>query len=131
MARGELRTFAACIAPCSVKAYGRYLMFWPRPGFKVANGDLESSASSGVSWNMKSSGKRSALRLTWPLAARRALRGEHDRVCNHGAQHLNLAPGGAVRDPLLRQVRCAAIEILHLKGEARQVRRHLGAGGGL
>src|SRR5438132_11632035 len=25
MARGELRTLAACIAPCSVNAYGRYL----------------------------------------------------------------------------------------------------------
>ena len=31
---------------------------------KVANCDLETSASSFVSWNMKSSGKRSILRLT-------------------------------------------------------------------
>jgi hypothetical protein len=52
MARGLFRTLAAWMAPCSVKAKGRYLMFWPRPVFKVANCDLERSASSGVSWNM-------------------------------------------------------------------------------
>ena len=32
--------------------------------FKVANCDLEDSASSRVSWNIKSSGKRSILRFT-------------------------------------------------------------------
>ena len=31
-------------------------MFWPRPLFKIADCDLESSASARVSWNMKSSG---------------------------------------------------------------------------
>jgi hypothetical protein len=36
---------------------------------------------------------------------------------------------GAVPDPLLRQVRCAAIKIFHLKGEARQVRRRLAPSG--
>jgi hypothetical protein len=50
-------------------------------------------------------------------------------VSDHGAQHLNLAPLGAVPDPLLRQVRCAAIKIFHLKGEARQVRRRLAPSG--
>jgi len=29
------------MAPCSVKACGRYLMLWPRPLFKVAICDLE------------------------------------------------------------------------------------------
>lgn len=38
-ARGLLSTLAAMIAPCSVKAYGRYLRCWPR--FKVANCDLK------------------------------------------------------------------------------------------
>jgi hypothetical protein len=32
---------ATRIAPCSVNAYGRYLMFWPRPLFKLAICDLE------------------------------------------------------------------------------------------
>src|SRR5882757_3305994 len=40
-ARELLRTVAAMMAPCSVKAYGRNLMFWPRPGFKVTDCDLE------------------------------------------------------------------------------------------
>ena len=39
-------------------------MFWPRPGFKVTNCDLEPAVSAVVSWKRKSSGKRSALRLT-------------------------------------------------------------------
>src|SRR5688500_18102846 len=58
-ARGELRILATWIAPYSVKACGRYLMFWPRPGFKITDCDLESAASSRVRRNMKSSGKRS------------------------------------------------------------------------
>jgi hypothetical protein len=37
------------------------------PAVKIANCDLESSTSSCVSWNMKSSGKRRALRLTASL----------------------------------------------------------------
>jgi len=41
---------------------GRYLMFWPRPLFKVAKCDLERSTSAAVSWSMKSSGKRSPFR---------------------------------------------------------------------
>jgi len=67
------------IAPCSVKARGRYLMFLPLfkvadcdldpseclpSGSKVASCDLEAIASSQVSWNMKSSGNRSMLRFT-------------------------------------------------------------------
>ena len=32
MARGLLRMLAAMMAPCSVKARGRYLRCWPRPG---------------------------------------------------------------------------------------------------
>src|SRR6185312_733510 len=53
---------AAMMAPCSVKAYGRYLRCCPRPAFKVANCDLKAACSSAVSWNMKSAGKRSRLR---------------------------------------------------------------------
>ena len=47
---GLFKMLAAMIAPCSVKARGRYLMFWPR--FKVTICDLErrtASASSKVS----------------------------------------------------------------------------------
>src|SRR5579862_7977657 len=59
------------MAPCSANAYGRYLMFWPRPGFKITDCDLESAASFRVSSNMKSSGKRSPLRLiAWLIAGR-------------------------------------------------------------
>jgi len=65
VARGLLSTLAAMIAPCSVKAAGRYLMFCPR--FKVTICDLERwmpSASTNVKRNMKSAGNLSALRLT-------------------------------------------------------------------
>ena len=54
-------------APCSVKAWGRYLRCWPRPVFKVANCDLRESHSSLESSNMKSAGKRSELRRTCSL----------------------------------------------------------------
>ena len=47
----------------SVKANGRYLIFRPPPLFKITDCDLESSASVLARWNMKSSGKRSILRL--------------------------------------------------------------------
>ena len=39
----------------------------PRPPFKVANCDLKDVSSSGVSWSIKSSGKRSRLRRTCSL----------------------------------------------------------------
>jgi len=42
----------------------RYFLCCPRPVFKVTNCDLEDSYSSGDNWNMKSSGNRSAFRLT-------------------------------------------------------------------
>ena len=58
---------AAIIAPCSVKTFGRYLRCWPRPSFKVANCDLKELISSVVSWNIKSAGKRLALRRTCSL----------------------------------------------------------------
>ena len=47
--------------PYSVKAKGRYLMLCPCPVFKVTDCDLENSASSLVSSNMNSIGKRSIL----------------------------------------------------------------------
>ena len=53
-ARGLLSTLAAMRAPCSVKAYGKYLIFAPR--FKITSCDLERctfSASSRVNWNKK------------------------------------------------------------------------------
>ena len=75
MARLLRRTLESMATPCSVKAYGRYLMFWPR--FKITDCDLEvcfafsaeqrgiaRPASSQESWNMKSSGNLSALRRT-------------------------------------------------------------------
>jgi hypothetical protein len=72
-ARALLRMFATCRAPCSVKAHGRYFRCGPRPFFEVADCDLRTAtlgnevakydlklvASSAVSWNAKSSGKRS------------------------------------------------------------------------
>jgi hypothetical protein len=65
MARGELTTLAAMIAPCSVKTKGRVLRpTRPRVVFEVANCDLKTAASAWVSRNMKSFGNRSALRLT-------------------------------------------------------------------
>jgi len=38
-------TLAACSAPCSVKAKGRYFRCWPRPAFKVAICDLKTTSS--------------------------------------------------------------------------------------
>jgi hypothetical protein len=38
------------MAPCSVKAYGRYLRCCLRPPFKVAICDLKAASSSAVSW---------------------------------------------------------------------------------
>jgi len=64
-ARGLFSTVAAMIAPCSVNASGKYLMFWPR--FNITECDLErcaSIASSLVSLSAKSGGKRSAFRFT-------------------------------------------------------------------
>jgi hypothetical protein len=61
---------SAMMAPCSVKAAGRYLIFCPL--FKVTICDLErrmSSASANVNRNMKSTGNLSALRLTAWLSA--------------------------------------------------------------
>jgi len=68
-ARLDFSTEESMATPCSVKANGRYLMFWPlisrrRACFKVTNCDLDRSASSQESWNMKSDGNRSAFRLT-------------------------------------------------------------------
>jgi hypothetical protein len=55
---GLLRTFAACSAPYSVKAKGRYFRCSPLPAaFKVAICDLKQSHSCRVSWNAKSTGK--------------------------------------------------------------------------
>ncbi len=48
--------------PCSVKAYGRYFECWPF--LKIPNRNLKDLYSSGVSWNIKSFGKRSMLRFT-------------------------------------------------------------------
>jgi len=50
MARALLIIVAAMIAPCSVKTYGKYLRYWPRPTFKVANCDLKEPVSSAVSY---------------------------------------------------------------------------------
>jgi hypothetical protein len=50
---GLFSTLAAMIAPCSVKAYGRYLMFCPR--FNITDCDLERDSASGACSNMKSS----------------------------------------------------------------------------
>ena len=41
-----LKTVAAIIDPCSVKAYGKYLIFFPL--FKVTNSTLEGSPEKGV-----------------------------------------------------------------------------------
>jgi hypothetical protein len=63
-ARALLRTVAAMIAPCSLKSE-RCVLDVPAL-FKITDCDLErcvSLASSGVSRNTKSGGKRSALRL--------------------------------------------------------------------
>lgn len=46
------------------------LLGWPRPGCKITNCDLKRSASSPVSWNMRSLGKRSPLRLIAWLSVR-------------------------------------------------------------
>jgi len=46
MALSLFKTLDNIATPCSVKAYGRYLIFSPL--FKVANCDLEDSASSQV-----------------------------------------------------------------------------------
>ena len=60
-------TSAACLlrstdesmaTPCSVKTRGAYRRP-PRPVFEVPIWNLKASHSSVVSWNMKSSGKRS------------------------------------------------------------------------
>ena len=70
IATGLLRMFASVTVPCSVKTCGAYFTFWPR--FKVTICDLEgrmSAASSIVSLNMKSSGKRSLFLLTAWLSA--------------------------------------------------------------
>src|SRR5437588_11133640 len=75
-ARELRRTLESIATPCSVKAKGRYLTFWPR--FKVTFCDLERllrwevvtirdlilSCSAFVSWNMKSDGNLCELRLT-------------------------------------------------------------------
>jgi hypothetical protein len=55
-----------CRLYCTVlgEAIGNYLMFWPRPFFKIAICDLERCDSSPVSRNMKSAGNRFAFRLT-------------------------------------------------------------------
>ena len=46
-ASGLFNAVAAMIAPCSVKAWGRYFIFCPR--FKVTNCDLECSTASASS----------------------------------------------------------------------------------
>src|ERR1700741_2044053 len=59
-----LTRFAAIIAPCSVKTYGRYLILSPR--FKVTVCDLEAAilvASWRVRRKVKSSGKPLAIAL--------------------------------------------------------------------
>jgi hypothetical protein len=53
--------------PCSVKAQ-ESLRRPPRPGFDVANCDIKAACSVAVRRNMKSSGKRSALRFTASLS---------------------------------------------------------------
>jgi hypothetical protein len=69
-ARGLRSTLESIATPCSVKARGRYRL---PPQLEVTNCDLKLEAphwslkfsnSSGVSWNMKSSGNLSMLRLT-------------------------------------------------------------------
>ena len=57
------------MAPCSVKAYGRYLRCcpWPPPS-KVANCDLRDACSSAVSW--KHEIFREALAITQPYSPR-------------------------------------------------------------
>lgn len=62
-ARGEFRTVAAMSAPCSVNANGN-LRRPPRPVFDVAICDIKVAYSGSSSRNMKSAGKRSALRRT-------------------------------------------------------------------
>ena len=62
----DLKTPLSIAMPFSVKTYGRYFTFDPRPSFKVPNWHLEHS--SFESWNMKSAGKRSILRFTWRLS---------------------------------------------------------------
>lgn len=44
--------------PCSVNAYGRYLVCSPLPFFMIPFWNLKSSHSSAVSWNIKSGGNR-------------------------------------------------------------------------
>src|SRR5262249_35507156 len=63
-------TLDSIATPCSVKANGRYFRWRPRPRFKITNCDLKASCSARVSWNMKSAGNRTRLRLTAWLSAR-------------------------------------------------------------
>ena len=64
MAMSLFRTLASMIMPCSVKAYGlfRTPIFAYCSRLEVAICDLQSFSSSFVSWNMKLSGKRLAVR---------------------------------------------------------------------
>ena len=59
----SLRSTVANIAtPCSVKAYGMERL--PPQDLEVTICDLKITNSAGLSWNMKSVGKRDTLRLT-------------------------------------------------------------------
>ena len=64
----DLRTLDNITMPYSVNANGRYLILYPCPVFKVAICDLEIIASSLVSSNINSAGKRSILRRTCSLS---------------------------------------------------------------
>jgi hypothetical protein len=59
-----LRMPLSMATPCSVKAKGGYLECFPPPFFKDAICDLNELHSSGVSSNIKSSGKRAMFHLT-------------------------------------------------------------------
>ena len=63
MARSLLRTLESMATPCSVNAIGAYRKPL-RSALEVTVCDLQVANSSGLSSNMKSAGKRTALRRT-------------------------------------------------------------------
>src|SRR5579885_2669605 len=62
-ARRVRSTLDSIATPCSVKAYGA-VRRPPRPPFEITDCDLKDATSDGANRNMKSAGKRAALRLT-------------------------------------------------------------------